>query len=96
MNEDLNKKFEDLYDYYEQAISNGDISGDDFDRLDSILSIVWKLDEPASISGIFEYLETNEDKSQFIEDFKSAVDLVNDMETDEDLAEKIVLFRDMS
>jgi hypothetical protein len=47
---DYEKAFQDLYDHYELAISNGVIHGDDFDRVDSILSVVWQLKEPDTIS----------------------------------------------
>jgi hypothetical protein len=74
---DYEKAFQDLYDHYELAISNGEIHGDDFDRVDSILSVVWQLEEPDTISGIFEGLDSDFDKAQFLEDFKNAVQEAN-------------------
>jgi hypothetical protein len=92
---DYEKAFQDLYDYYERAISNGDINGDDFDRVESILSIVWQLEEPDTISGIFDGLDNDTNKAQFLDDFKSAVEVVNgESETpDEELADKVILDR---
>jgi hypothetical protein len=92
---DYEKAFLDLYDHYELAISNGEIHGDDFDRVDSILSVVWKLEEPDTIYGIFAGLDSDSDKAQFLEDFKNAVQEANGTseESDEKLADLVILDR---
>jgi hypothetical protein len=92
---DYEKEFNDLYRYFEEAIRRGDLNGDDFDRVDSVLSEVYKLKEPASISEIYYDLKNDEERVQFLGDFKHAVDLSKDASeiSDQDIANMIELFR---
>ena len=67
MTKDYNKLFDKLYNHYENMVSNGNFHGDDFDRADSILKVIYKIDDLAS--GIFSSLKNEKDKVNFLEDF---------------------------
>ena len=69
MTKDYNKLFDKLYNHYENMVSNGNFHGDDFDRADSILKVIYKIDDLAS--GIFSSLKNEKDKVNFLEDFDS-------------------------
>jgi len=92
---DYEKEFNDLYRYFEEAIRRGDLHGDDFDRVGSVLSEVYKLKEPASISEIYYDLKNDEERVQFLADFKCAVDQSRGSSemTDQEIALMVELYR---
>jgi hypothetical protein len=79
---DYEQKFNELYEYFEKQIEMGDLHGDNFDRVDSVLALIYGVEDQAS--GIFYSLETDEEKRVFLEDFKNAVEHLRDGKEDSD------------
>jgi hypothetical protein len=79
---DYEQKFNELYEYFEKQIEMGDLHGDNFDRVDSVLALIYGVEDQAS--GIFYSLETDEEKRVFLQDFKNAVEHLRDGKEDSD------------
>lgn len=87
---DYNKAFNDLYAHFEQQISDGRLHGDDFDRVDSVMSVIYGIEDLSS--GIFESLESDAQRALFLEDFKNAVEhLQGAQDTDEQVIAELVI-----
>ena len=67
---DYDNLFDRLYQHYEDMVTNGNFHGDDFDRVDLILQVIYKIEDQSS--GIFYSLETEKEKINFLEDFDNA------------------------
>ena len=76
------KLFDRLYNHYEKMVTNGNFHGDDFDRVDSILKEIYKIDDLSS--GIFSSLKTEKEKVNFLEDFDNACQYLIDNPNFED------------
>lgn len=92
---DYQAEFERLYEHYEKLIANGDLNGDDFDRSDSVLSILYQMDD--DLSGIFESLSSDDDRAKFLNDWQITVGLLSDpgsqQETENVIANKVRIMR---
>lgn len=69
---DIDAKFEKIYDYYQELISNDHFDGDMYDKVDGILNIIWNSTDAAGAH--FYNLESDEDKRTYIVDFTNACD----------------------
>jgi hypothetical protein len=87
---DYEKAFNNLYGKFEQQISDGELHGDDFDRVDSVMSLIYGVEDLSS--GIFYSLDTDTERALFIEDFKNAVQhLQGAQDTDEQVIAELVI-----
>lgn len=91
---DYEKAFNDFYQHCENMIFYGNLHGDEFDRADSILSIIYKVED--SVSGIFYSMESDGEKDQFLADFKGAVRyLQGPFRSDKDIAAFVIAERSL-
>jgi len=83
------QKFDELYEYFEKQIEEGDLHGDYFDRVDSVLGLIYGVED--SVGGIFDSLSSDEEKRIFLQDFKAAVIYLSDGdERYEEIAKMVV------
>jgi hypothetical protein len=59
---DYDNLFDRLYQHYEDMVTNGNFHGDDFDRVDLILQVIYKIEDQSS--GIFYSLKTEKRKNK--------------------------------
>lgn len=80
------EKFDKLYKYYDDLIVSGDFSGDDFDRVDTVLKEIYKIEDQAS--GIYDSLNTDKERNTFLEDYYNVAEYLKDNPnyTDEEIA----------
>jgi hypothetical protein len=74
--------YDNLYNHYENMVTNGNFHGDNFDRVDLILQVIYKIEDQSS--GIFYSLETEKEKINFLEDFNNACQYLLDNPNFED------------
>ena len=79
---DYDNLFDRLYQHYEDMVTNGNFHGDDFDRVDLILQVIYKIEDQSS--GIFYSLKTEKEKINFLEDFDNACQYLIDNPNFED------------
>jgi hypothetical protein len=90
-------KFDELYNKYEDLVSDGIFDGDARDKVDTILQMIYDTDDLPS--GIYESLKTNEEKEIFLKDFANACDEMMKSpvcDTDDDykaISEQVKMFR---
>jgi outer membrane protein OmpA-like peptidoglycan-associated protein len=60
-------KFDKLNQHYEDLISSGDFSGDEYDRVSTILGQIYKIEDQSS--GIYDGLSSDKERNAFLEDF---------------------------
>ena len=90
-------KFDELYNKYEDLVSDGIFDGDARDKVDTILQMIYDTDDLQS--GIYESLKTNEEKEIFLKDFANACDEMMKSpvcDTDDDykaISEQVKMFR---
>jgi len=79
-------KFDKLNQHYEDLISSGDFSGDDYDRASTILGQIYKIDDQSS--GIYDSLSSDKERNTFLEDFYNVAEYLKDNPnyTDEEIA----------
>lgn len=68
----LDDQFEKIYDFYQEMITNGSLDGDMYDHIDGIMGLIWSSEDAAG--ALFYQLDTDADKSLYIQDFKNAVE----------------------
>ena len=85
---DYDQEFKRLYDYISETINMGHCNEIVFEDIDRVLGIIWESED--STSGLFESLESESDRKDFLLDFRSATEWLmgwnRDDLTDEDLS----------
>lgn len=69
---DFDAQFNKIYDHVSDSIAFGNCQEMVFEDIDTALAIIW--DQENSTSGIYDSLETDEEKVNFLKDFKSAAE----------------------
>lgn len=69
-------KFDKLNQHYEDLISSGDFSGDDYDRASKILGQIYKIEDQSS--GIYDSLSSDKERNTFLEDFYNVAEYLKD------------------
>ena len=79
-------KFDKLNQHYEDLISSGDFSGDDYDRVSSLVGQIYKIEDQSS--GIYDELASDKERNTFLEDFYNVAEYLKDNPdyTDEEIA----------
>ena len=80
------KNFDKLYKHYDDLVASGDFSGDDFDRVDTVLKEIYKIEDQSS--GIYDSLSTDKERNTFLEDYYNVAEYLKDNPnyTDEEIA----------
>ena len=92
---DLGTQFNKIYDHVSDSIASGDFQEMVFENIDTVLAIIWNQDD--STSGLYNSLESEINKKNFLKDFQSSAEWLmgwnRDDLSDEDLGDlaKVVL-----
>lgn len=92
---DFDTQFNKIYDHVSDSIASGDCQEIVFENIDTVLAIIWNQED--STSGLYNSLESDIDKKNFLKDFQSSAEWLmgwnRDDLSDEDLDDlaKVVL-----
>lgn len=92
---DFDTQFNKIYDHVSDSIASGDCQEIVFENIDTVLAIIWNQED--STSGLYNSLESEIDKKNFLKDFQSSAEWLmgwnRDDLSDEDLGDlaKVVL-----
>ena len=70
------ENFDKLYKHYEDLVDSGDFSGDDFDRVDTVLKEIYKVEDQSS--GIYDSLSSDKERTTFLEDYYNVAEYLKD------------------
>lgn len=84
---DFDTQFNKIYDHVSDSIAFGSCQEIVFEDIDAVLAIIWN--QEGSTSGIYDSLESDTDKKNFLKDFQSSAEWLmgwnRDDLSDEDL-----------